>query len=632
MRWSLDEPFPLESNGVYIGAIILGVGIIVAAIVTTSNYLARIPSASKGKRRSGCSCPLDESQLGVCSVFLVESAVFYGPISLSCLDIYNDSPIVMGYWTLVLLLLSLFIYLEIKDPAASQHTDPLPIACYCEECGDWYQGRFRKHCYRFDHHCHYINQCVGRENYKPWLLFILVAFFAALVQEIMTVHAVIYAFTPSSECQRNVDQYLGFHFFFALAIGSFVILGLGIFALGSLVYEQIKVNLVSRKYGGAFVSSFMWWGNSYKQEHHVEVLHQALLNWRYMIHQRVILTFHRKYKEAKKGGYAEKDYQMEVQLPDNSKTLPSVLSRHIFSLVFELETVHESVFLVVSAEIADDDGQTYKLIHAYDYEHAAENEGLLDIAGKGDFQVSAYQAAPKLNRDFWLMNATLSGYLTWSDIEACSKCVEWPLSEKECKWMISLPSLLSSDVNQNGDVKKKKNDGDKKGNEKKSQFSQFGLGQKGEGGKQHHGLLKSPPYIEIVPEDDQQLVQEGGDYRRLMDMTQPIKITRRELQNVFQWLSSSSSSSSSAQLLSAKKIEQLQITPKSWKRALRRFSLNPQIQEEIQGIHAAYPSCGVLVVHSCPLTQGLNYFNPLPSHLSDPYERPGIYDLVGHGQ
>jgi len=339
-----------------------------------------------------------------------------------------------------------------------------------------------------------------------------------------------------------------------------------------------------------------------------------------MIHQRVILTFHRKYKEAKKGGYAEKDYQMEVQLPDNSKTLPSGRSTSrglCSSSLFCCYCCAPSTSPLPSppngdsnaAEIADDDGQTYKLIH--------ENEGLLDIPGKGDFQVSAYQAAPKLNRDFWLMNATLSGYLTWSDIEACSKCVEWPLSEKECKWMISLPSLLSSDVNQNGDVKKKKNDGDKKGNEKKSQFSQFGLGQKGEGGKQHHGLLKSPPYIEIVPEDDQQLVQEGGlgerkapssvqtasfnpsststrislsDYRRLMDMTQPIKITRRELQNVFQWLSSSSSSSSSAQLLSAKKIEQLQITPKSWKRALRRFSLNPQIQEEIQGIHAAYPS------------------------------------------
>lgn len=47
---------------------------------------------------------------------------------------------------------------------------------WCNICKKWYPGTLRKHCYDcnkcvtgFDHHCPFLNQCIGETNYKPFM-------------------------------------------------------------------------------------------------------------------------------------------------------------------------------------------------------------------------------------------------------------------------------------------------------------------------------------------------------------------------------------------------------------------------------------------------------------------------------
>lgn len=54
-----------------------------------------------------------------------------------------------------------------------QWSDGLGVGMYCKQCKLWYRGKRRFHCRRcnkctadFDHHCPYLNQCIGGWNYK----------------------------------------------------------------------------------------------------------------------------------------------------------------------------------------------------------------------------------------------------------------------------------------------------------------------------------------------------------------------------------------------------------------------------------------------------------------------------------
>jgi len=562
MRWSLDEPWPLEDNGVYIAIMMIGFAVLASVIVTAVWYLSKIPSSTKGRRGAGCSCPIDESQLVLCAVFVFEAVVFYGPVASPCLEIFNTRPVTLIYWACVALLLSLFTYLETMDPAAKRNPDPLPIACYCDECGEWFQGRHRKHCYNcnkcvlgFDHHCHYINQCIGKENYRPWLLFIMVAFITATWQALLSGYAIFLAFVPDSKCQGNVHHYIGFKLFLAFSCFSVLTLVLGAFALGTLVYEQLRVIDISLRLG-AFVSSFMWWGHSYKQEHHIEVIHQALLNWRFAVHQRVIITLRRNYRKNTKNQDKAEEYRMKVSISDR-KLMSGACPSRIWALCW---------CIFPSNPTDDEESKTKRLMH--------EDEGPLDLTGE-EFEVSAYQvsSSKQLDRDFWLMNATLSGYLTWSDLLTCAKCVEYYITEEDCKRMISLAA-----------------DGDSKGRDR-NQESPI------------RSPLLSPPCIDInddvfVESEEGKGEVEGREdllteakaknqgeearitlskYRKLMDLTNPIHLQETHLEEVFRFLAGAPSN---------KPKGKVSINSRSWERALKSMNAKPNNKE---GINAAFP-------------------------------------------
>jgi len=66
------------------------------------------------------------------------------------------------------------------DHPVDPSTGKLPKYCNCKFCEKSYPGKYRKHCWDcnrcvegFDHHCIWLNQCIGRSNYKIWLWYVV---------------------------------------------------------------------------------------------------------------------------------------------------------------------------------------------------------------------------------------------------------------------------------------------------------------------------------------------------------------------------------------------------------------------------------------------------------------------------
>lgn len=83
----------------------------------------------------------------------------------------------------------------------------LCLWCNLSGCKRYYHGSFRKHCKAcnkcvegFDHHCPFLNQCIGTHNYK-WFMAILTAYIALMVVSIIVGLFVI--------CQLSLDPNAG---------------------------------------------------------------------------------------------------------------------------------------------------------------------------------------------------------------------------------------------------------------------------------------------------------------------------------------------------------------------------------------------------------------------------------------
>jgi len=130
----------------------------------------------------GFQAPWHPWQLSIFFFFVVENGLFYGIVMQRLWGVMWDAipVLVVAHFIVLALCVALFVWLELHDPGAKPEERSLPAPFHCQHCDTAYAGRHRKHCWScnkcvtdFDHHCKYLNTCIGGSNYRPWVLFIV---------------------------------------------------------------------------------------------------------------------------------------------------------------------------------------------------------------------------------------------------------------------------------------------------------------------------------------------------------------------------------------------------------------------------------------------------------------------------
>jgi hypothetical protein len=129
------------------------------------------PSA---KRRNGFSAPLSSDQL---KVFLLYPCNLAGYYLLVTFMKFYDEPVRNGLLflnvALTLVILSAWLAAELVDPEHTPGKAGIPVVCYPPpEKSSRYCGGCRKTVLGLDHHCSWLNTCIGRRNYVPFVVLV----------------------------------------------------------------------------------------------------------------------------------------------------------------------------------------------------------------------------------------------------------------------------------------------------------------------------------------------------------------------------------------------------------------------------------------------------------------------------
>jgi len=198
----------LLSTGV---TIILGSGFIAAYI-----HSENLPSALKHRRTNGLHFPLAGMQVAVVPVLLVNFTILYAII----IPIYGYSHLYQVhiderqvttveqilydilFFTNLLstaVFIGLLVFLLLYDPASSGlKKSELPSFSYCPWCDKSHSGHRRYHCHKchkcvtgFDHHCDFLNQCIGEHNYREWFWMVASMSLMSITEVIVTISAIV---------------------------------------------------------------------------------------------------------------------------------------------------------------------------------------------------------------------------------------------------------------------------------------------------------------------------------------------------------------------------------------------------------------------------------------------------------
>jgi len=101
---------------------------------------------------------------------------------------------------------------------------------YCNECKLWFPGietPNRKHCWScnkcvtgFDHHCRYLNQCIGESNYRVWSVFVAALTLLSASQIALTAYSIFKYTEEGSVCSVNAKEIWGGILYLILASSS----------------------------------------------------------------------------------------------------------------------------------------------------------------------------------------------------------------------------------------------------------------------------------------------------------------------------------------------------------------------------------------------------------------------------
>ncbi|KAL3656417.1 hypothetical protein V7S43_018720 [Phytophthora oleae] len=213
-------------------------------------------------RRHGCEAPLHPSQIAVVAIGLLSAVAFYG-FSVQELPVLVYSAVVPLYSVQFAITALLFAIISSFDPGQPrrQATQPHdqeaiavppvvlsdvkagpelltshPVVATCRDCGRFAPTTDTRHCGRcnkcipgYDHHCIYLNTCIGTRNYPLFAGLLSCSTLLLLTQQIVTGYAISCLLAPGQDdgkktraamlCVLSVLPLL--ELFFLLVLGTF---------------------------------------------------------------------------------------------------------------------------------------------------------------------------------------------------------------------------------------------------------------------------------------------------------------------------------------------------------------------------------------------------------------------------
>ncbi|KAG8343115.1 putative DHHC palmitoyltransferase [Trypanosoma vivax] len=215
-------------------------------------------------RRSGFECPLDTLQLcawGVIVLLGIMYCALHAPVLEAPWVFVFSATTGIFLFSIVTLKVSLSLS-RIEDPiifsrtearieksrltqeAAPEGREPCFFCCrfviegskHCSVCDKCVPG--------FDHHCRWLNTCVGDGNYKRFLCFMITAWFGIGFLLSVSSYILSLAFRDRSEFEKKLKDSYGFSSFFAYIAFLFIMMCLclvGLCALGKLICFHIML-------------------------------------------------------------------------------------------------------------------------------------------------------------------------------------------------------------------------------------------------------------------------------------------------------------------------------------------------------------------------------------------------------
>lgn len=194
---------------------------------------SRIPEhepAIKKRHRFCVSAPWDSYQWAAGALLIAIGEVFIGV----CYPAMRGDELVLAYvwgvlfvaeWIFLLIFMCIDPSQGITHEEKTRLCDPavtcvnpsdvggpgsLVLFCKMSGCRQYYSGKFRKHCKAcnkcvdgFDHHCPFLNQCIGKKNYS-WFMLILTTYILLMLQSIVLGGYFLYQLRHSDS---NIGQY-----------------------------------------------------------------------------------------------------------------------------------------------------------------------------------------------------------------------------------------------------------------------------------------------------------------------------------------------------------------------------------------------------------------------------------------
>eukprot|EP00954_Amorphochlora_amoebiformis_P016350 1280944-Amorphochlora_amoeboformis.AAC.1 len=137
----------------------------------------------KGVRRNGCQFPATNQQLMAFGLVLSSTAAACGFLFPFSVDTDEGQIFIIVYLIIFAIGFSAMLYTELVDPVRDQAVDVASLdrnRLVCQYCDNEKEMKATtKHCHlcnkcvsHFDHHCIYLNTCIGARNY--WTFFVLI--------------------------------------------------------------------------------------------------------------------------------------------------------------------------------------------------------------------------------------------------------------------------------------------------------------------------------------------------------------------------------------------------------------------------------------------------------------------------
>jgi hypothetical protein len=156
-------------------------------------------------RVNGFQCPLSRDQIKTIVLYPILTAGYYLLVCFVLIDYYELLRSLIAINTILfVLLLVAWVMVTYIDPERKEGMVPgLPVICFSPpEKSARFCGACRKTVSGLDHHCNWLNTCVGRRNYVPFICVVFIGATQSILQTAVAV-TVLTVWSHDDEIQRR---------------------------------------------------------------------------------------------------------------------------------------------------------------------------------------------------------------------------------------------------------------------------------------------------------------------------------------------------------------------------------------------------------------------------------------------